>query len=221
MKHILCVLALLAASAASTLPASPDNKSGNPPANPIEQELFPPDFLFAQREALGLSEAQLQELQTIVQNAAPKFEDLKGLLEVRTKALHEALLESKPDIAQTDEKLRAMLAQENQMKIFQVHLLLTLREKLTGEQVQKARQLRPQFTPGSTNPADGLAERLQGKFQKLRTLIEARAANGQPPEDIVSKARDIQQLVQNGKPLEAERKLDELLSTLAPEKARP
>jgi hypothetical protein len=188
--------------------------------NSIETELFPPDFLFAQREALGLNETQLQDMQAIVQDVQPKFEALKGQLEDSVKTLQEALHQPKPDIAKTEEKLRSMLTQENEVKVLQIRLMLTLRDKLTPEQVEKARQLRPQFT-STTNPDEGLAERLKAKFEQLRTAVEARASGGQPPEEIISKAHDIQQLVQTGKPQEAERALDALLSTLTPEKPKP
>jgi Spy/CpxP family protein refolding chaperone len=188
--------------------------------NPIEGELFPPDFLFSQREALGLSDTQIQDLQAIVQDVQPKFESLKSQLEERGKAFQEALHQPKPDIDQTEEKLRAMLTQENQMKLLQVRLMLTLRSKLTPEQVEKARQLRP-HSVASGNPNAGLAQRLQAKFEKLKAAVEARAVGGQPPEEIVAKAREIQQLVQNGKPQEAEHELDALLATLGEAKAKP
>jgi hypothetical protein len=190
-------------------------------SNPLEGELFPPDFLFAQREALGLSDTQMQDLQAIVQDVQPRFEALKGQLEERVKTLQEALHQPKPDMAMTETKLRSMLTQENEMKVLQIGLMLSLRNKLTPEQVAKARELRPKFAGTASNPADGLRERLQGKFEQLRTLIEARAAGGVPPEDIVTKARDIQQLVQSGKPLEAERALDALLASLNAAKGKP
>jgi hypothetical protein len=117
--------------------------------------------------------------------------------------------------------MRAMLAQETEMKLLQMRLMLSLRNKLTPEQVEKARQLRPQSPVASSNPADGLRERLQGKFEKLRSAVEARAAGGQPPEELITKARAIQQLVQDNKPLEAERQLDALLSTLSDAKPKP
>jgi Spy/CpxP family protein refolding chaperone len=214
MKTILCFFALLTL-AGSCLTAEPaPNKD-----NPIEMELFPPELLFSQHEALGLSDTQMHELQATIQDAQPKFESLKGQLEERTKALKDALHQPKPDIAQTEEKLRTMLAEENEMKVFQLHLMLTLREKLTPEQVEKARQLRPHFN--GANPNQGLAERLQAKFAKLRGLVEARAAGGAPPEEIVAKAQEIRQLVEGGKPNDAERELDALLSTLETPNAKP
>jgi Spy/CpxP family protein refolding chaperone len=212
IKHLFafCTLALFHAAAAP---------------NPIESDLFPPDFLLSQREALGLTDAQVQDMQSVVQDVQPKFENLKGQLEERSKTFREALHQDKPDIAKTEDTLHAMLTQENEMKVLQVHLLLTLRSKLTPDQLAKARDLRAQNTSNSSSasgtttsssaPTDGLRERLQAKFEQLKSAVQAQASTtGQPPEEIVAKAHEIQQLVQNGKPEEAEKQLDTLLTTL-------
>jgi len=190
-----------------------------PPAtaqNPIEGELFPPEFLMAQRETLGLTETQLQEIQGILQEVQQKFETLKGQLEERGKAFQEILHQPKPEIAQAEEKLRAMLTQENEMKILQVHLMLSLRNTLTAEQVDKARQLRHQQSSAAAanDPRQGLAERLGKKFEQLKTAIQERAFEGAPPEEIVKQVGEIQKLAQNGQPLEAERRIDELIVQL-------
>jgi len=190
--------------------------------NPIEQELFPPDFLMNQREALGLDETQLHELQATVQEVQPKFETLRGQLEERTRALQAALHEAKPDVAQTEEKLRALLGQENEMKILQIHLMLTLRNKLTAEQVDKARQLRqdPRTQSGGGDPRQGLPERLQKKFEQLKAAVQERAFGGAPPEEIVKQVGEIQHLAQGGQPLEAEHRIDLLLTQLREAKAK-
>ncbi len=210
------ILSLLSAALLVFLPSAPAQ-------NPLEGELFPPDFLMAQREALGLNESQVQDIQAIVQEMQPKFESLKGQFEERTKAFQEALHQAKPEIATAEEKLRAMLTQENEMKLLQVHLMLSLRSKLTPEQVDKARQLRTQaLQQGAANdPRQGMAERLQKKFQDLKAAVEERAAGGAPPEEIVKKAEEIQQLVHSGQPLEAERRLDQLLNELREGKKKP
>jgi Spy/CpxP family protein refolding chaperone len=191
--------------------------------NPLESELFPPDFLFSQREALGLNETQLQDIQAIVQDVQPKFEALKGQLEERSKAFRDALHQAKPDLAQTEDKLRTMLTQENEMKVLQIHLMLTLRSKLTPEQVDKARQLRQQAQPqaAGADPRQGLPERLQKKFQELKAAVEQRAFGGAPPEEIVKQVGEIQNLAQTGQPLEAERRIDQLIIQLRDGKTKP
>ena len=191
--------------------------------NAIESELFPPDFLFAQREALGLNETQIQEMQAIMQEVQPKFEGLKGQFEERAKALQDALNQPKPDVAQTEEKLRAFLTQENEMKVLQVRLMLDLRNKLTPEQVEKARQLRPQQPPQTAggDPRQGLAERLQKKFEQLKVAMQERDVGGAPPEEIVKQVGEIQRLAQEGQPQEAERRIDELIVRLREGKTKP
>jgi Spy/CpxP family protein refolding chaperone len=221
MKKSALFLSIVTVFASATICLAEDAPPSARALNPIEAQLFPPDFLFAQRETLGLSEAQLQDLQALVQDVQPKFEALKGQMEERSKAVVEAIQQPKPDVAKVQEKLRAMLTQENEMKVLQIGLMLNLRNKLTSEQLAKALELRPRGFAQNTNPAEGLAERLQAKFQKLRAAVEARAAGGEPPVELVEKARAIQQLVQNNKPLEAEQQLDALLATLPEGKAKP
>jgi Spy/CpxP family protein refolding chaperone len=211
LKRIL----LLAASALLVLPyrAAADI--------PIESELFPPDFLLREREALGLSETQAQEIQKIVEDVQPRFESLKGQLEDKAKAFRDVLHQPQPEVAQAQEKLRAMLGQENEMKLLQVTLMLTLRNKLTAEQVEKARQLRAQEPRANTagkDPREGLPERLGKKFEQLRAAIEKRAAGGVPPDDLMPRVREIQTMAQGGRPLEAEQRIDQLLSELSEKK---
>jgi Spy/CpxP family protein refolding chaperone len=192
--------------------------------NPIENELFPPDFLMAQREALGLNENQLQDIQAIVQDVQPKFETLRGQLEERVKAFQEVLHQPKPDVGQVEEKLRSMLTQENEMKLLQVRLMLDLRSKLATEQVDKARQLlrQQQLTSAAANdPRQGLPERLQKKFEQLKAAVEDRAFGGALPDEIVKEVGEIQKLAQNGQPLEAERRIDQLIVQLREGKKKP
>lgn len=183
--------------------------------NPVEAELFPPDFLIAQREALSLSDTQLQDIQAIMQDTQAKFGKLKGTLEERVKAFQEALSHPETDITQTEEKLRNLLAQENETKVLQMRLMLSLRSKLTAEQRAKARQLRQQeLQTAGKDPHDGLPQRMQKKFEQLRTAIEERAFDGAPPEEIVKQVGEIQKLAQSGQPLEAERQIDLLIVNL-------
>jgi Spy/CpxP family protein refolding chaperone len=190
--------------------------------NSFESELFPPDFLYSQREALGLNETQLHDIQAVVQDVQPKFEAVKGQMEERGKAFRDALHEANPDIAQTEDKLRTMLTQENEMKVLQIHLMLTLRSKLTPDQVAKARELRQQARQTSaSDPRQGLPERLQKKFQQLKAALDQRGSVDALPEEIVKQVKEIQSLAQGGQPLEAERKVDQLISQLGDGKPKP
>jgi hypothetical protein len=193
--------------------------------SPIEAEMLPPDFLISQREALGLEESQVQAIQAVIQEVGPQFEKHKQVLEERTRAVQEALHQPKQDIDQTMEKVRALVTQENEMKLLQMRTMLTLRSKLTPEQLEKARPMRMHQMqqmmaaraaggPGGGNPGGEAHQRLQHKFEQLHKIIQERAAGGQPPEEIVKRAQEVHQLVQAGKLEEAERMLSEILEQL-------
>jgi uncharacterized coiled-coil DUF342 family protein len=100
--------------------------------------------------------------------------------------------------------------------------MVNLRNELTPEQVEKAHQLRQQQPPQTAaDPHAGLAERMQKKFAQLKAALQERALSGAPPEEIVKQVGEIQQLAQNGQPLEAERRIDELIAQLREGQKKP
>ena len=216
MKNHLCLSALFAITLLRATAAEP---------NPVEASMFPPEFLFSQREALGLDETQLKTMQAVIQDVQPKFEKHKTEMQEKAAALQEALRQAKPDLDQTEEKLRAVLAQEAELKTLQLRTMLALRNTLTEAQIDKARQLRQQMassqTPGNGDPRMGLPERLGKKFEQLKIAMQERAFEGQPPEEIVKQVGEIQHLAQEGQPLEAERRIDLLITQLREGKPKP
>jgi len=189
--------------------------------NPIESELFPPEFLAAQHEALGLSEAQIKTLQAVVGEVGPQFDGEKSKLEGQMAALEAELKKEKIDGGAVEEKLRAMLQKETEMKMLQFHTLIKLREMLTPEQVAKARQLRQQAPAKGgaasvvpRDPKDGLIERLQGKFKQLKIALDTRAFGGESPDKLAAEIAELTRLAREGEPLEAERRIDALIERL-------
>jgi Spy/CpxP family protein refolding chaperone len=185
----------------------------------LEAEIFPPEFLNAHREAIGLSEAQIQAIGATVQEAEASFQQHKSQLDDRAKALQEVLRQPQPEAAQAEEKLRALLAQENEIKVAHLRIMLKVRSQLTAEQLTKARAVRDQLVAQAASESE-VRERLQKKLQQLRTAVEARATGGQVPQEIVDRAGQIQQLLRDGKVPEAERQLDELLGQVTGEKPK-
>jgi len=184
--------------------------------NPVESQLFPPDFLLSQREAIGLSVDQLQQLQSIVKDIQPKFEALKSKMEPESAALREALGQTKPDAAETEGKLKALLADENEMKLLQLRLMLAIRNNLTPEQLEKARELKKQAQrkPEGADTRQAMMEHLQKKFLELKSALDDRDFGKESPEDVASAVQEIQRLARSGEPLEAEKQIDNLLTKI-------
>lgn len=207
---------LLIPAAAAILSVAPGRAE-----NPVESQLFPPDFLLSQREAIGLSVDQLQNLQSIVKEMQPKYEALKSKMEPEAAALRAALGQTKPDLADTEAKLKALLADENEMKLLQLRLMLSLRNNLTAEQVEKARELKKQVSgkPEAADTRQAMMEHLQKKFLELKTALDDRNFGNESPEDVASAVQEIQRLARGGEPLEAEKQIDNLLTKMRGKRA--
>ena len=210
MKRFLPLLALIALYLAPMKAA----------AQELDAEIFPPEFLFAQREALGLSDAQLQAMDAAMQAVRGDFEKLKGQLDERAKALQEVLHQPQPGAKQAEEKLRALLAQESEVKLLHMLTMLKVRSQLTPEQLEKARQLHSQAAAQATADA-GQRDRIQHKLEQLRDVAKARTETGELPPDTMERARQIQQMLMDNKGAEAEHELDELLSKIGEAKPKP
>ena len=202
---------LLLPAAAAILSAAPAKAQ-----NPVESQLFPPDFLISQRDALGLSDDQLQQLQSIVKEVQPKYEALKSKMEPEAAALRDALGQTKPDAADAEGKLRTLLTDENEMKLLQLRLMLSLRDNLTTEQVDKARELRKkvQAKNSAGDMKQVLMEHLQNKFRELKTALDDRDFGNESPQDVAAAVGEIQRLAKGGDPLEAEKQIDNLLTKM-------
>ncbi|MGB8168475.1 MAG: periplasmic heavy metal sensor [Chthoniobacteraceae bacterium] len=184
----------------------------------LDSELFPAEFLSAQREALGLSEAQLQAIDELMGSAKSAFEENKRQLDEAARALQTLLKEDQPDPDKADEKLRAVLDHEGDIKLLHMNTLLAVRHVLTPAQLAKARQLRDDLMAKAATNADQ-RKRLEKKLEDLRAAIHARFKDGAVPPELVERAKEIQQLMNESKEAEAERKAEEVISSL--DKAKP
>lgn len=180
----------------------------------LDAELFPAEFLSAQREALGLSEPQLQTIDELMRAAKVAFDINKERLDEAARALQTLLKEDQPDQDKADEKMRALLDHEGDIKMLHLNTLLAVRRQLTPAQLAKARQLRDDLMAKNAASAE-LRKRLEKKLEELRTTIHTNFPDGAVPPTLVERAKEIQQLMNGGKDTDAERKVDETLASLS------
>lgn len=188
-------------------------------ADALDDELFPAEFLAAQREALGLSEPQLKAIDELMVGAKTAFDEDKRLLEAAASALQALLKQDQPNGDQVDEKMRAVLDLEGDIKMLHLHTLLAVRAQLAPGQLAKARKLRDQRM-AELKAEEGQKERIEKRLQELRTAIHKRAETGPLPAEVVDRAREVQELMQAGKDTEAEKKVEEIFGLLG-EKTKP
>ncbi len=178
------------------------------PADPISGNLFPSDFILANAQAIGLTDAQQQSLQKAVDAGRPRFAELQKNLSGETAALRKLLVESAPDeavLAQLDK----VQEHERVMKREQMALLLALRSDLTAEQRKQLSALRIKH--------GGLLQRIPDYTEKKdRITAGVRKWQGEG-RDIAPVTRIMSQvhpLLLDGKMEQANALLDEALKVL-------
>jgi len=136
LKSYLTPLVLACWCAASWGQASPA------PADPIAQELFPPELVMQYHQEINLNEGQSRAIRDEIQKAQAKFVDMQWDLQSETEKLV-LLLKTRPAdegavLAQVDK----VLDRERAIKKTQMSLLLRIRNQLTDAQQSKLMELR-------------------------------------------------------------------------------
>lgn len=206
IRSKLCLLVALAAAITHTASAAP---------NPIESELFPPEFLQANAAVLEISETQMNEVKEIMTGAQPRFESFRSDMESRMIALRDALQKETPDAAAVEEKLRAVVGLEADVKALQMRTMLAVRAKLNATQVSKARELRQKQLSAQ---GDTTRDRLREKFERMKALVEKEIQSGKDAAPYVERGEKIKAVAGAGKMKEAEAMLDETIASLSEKK---
>lgn len=160
---------LLMAGALSAQQPSPNGpqppRRGEGPG-PFGDTLFPPDMVMRNQRLIGLAPEQKQKIREEMHKAATPLTDLEWKKADAEEELSDVLAPSKPDENKASAALDKLLIAENEMKRFQLGLMLRIKAILTPAQQQQLAAIkaqkralrqgqpgRPQ-SPGSPGPAD-------------------------------------------------------------------
>ena len=113
-----------------------------PASDPLGKNLFPPELIMQNQQALNLSEEQQVFFKSELREAQKRFVDLQWKLEDETEKLIELVKQRQVDEAQTLAQLDKLLNAERDIKRAQIALLVRLKNKLTAEQQEKLMELR-------------------------------------------------------------------------------
>jgi Spy/CpxP family protein refolding chaperone len=135
MKYLvlLTVLAMSAVAQAQSPPPATDD---------IAQNLFAPDLVFRNRDAIGLDEAQSKSIKDLVQKAQGRFLDLQWDMQEQAGKLAQLLRLPKVDEAAALTQVDKVLGMEREVKRTQISLLIEIKNLLTPAQQQKLFELR-------------------------------------------------------------------------------
>lgn len=113
---------------------------GPAPADPLGDNLFPPDLILSSQSAIGLTDAQKGEVRAEVLKVQPRFTELQWKLQDAMDGLKALLAAPKADEATVLEALDRVLALERDLKRSQIGLLVRLKNLLSADQQDKLRQ---------------------------------------------------------------------------------
>lgn len=125
-------------------------RAETPAADPIAQNLYPPELIMRYGGDIGLDEKQRSAVKEAVQKAQTKFIDVQWQLQEESEKLVR-LLQPKPiDEAAVLAQVERVLSLEREVKKTQISLLVRLKNLLTDPQERKLAELRKRSEGGGS-----------------------------------------------------------------------
>jgi Spy/CpxP family protein refolding chaperone len=113
-----------------------------PPAHdPVAEALIPPEVVMQNQQALGLTDAQRNAIQTAVEAAQQRFTHLQFTLAGDTEKLVDLLRADHIDRDRALSALDTELTVEREVKEAQLGLMIAIKNVLTADQIARARRL--------------------------------------------------------------------------------
>jgi Spy/CpxP family protein refolding chaperone len=121
------------------------------PPDPIAQNLFPPELVMQNRQALGLSEEQKAAIKDELMKASARFNDLNWQMQDEMETMANLTKGTTVDEQRVLAQLDKILNIEREVKRTQISLSIRLKNKLTAEQQTQLQQLQ-QMQPRAPMP---------------------------------------------------------------------
>lgn len=130
----LCACLLWTASAALGQQAQPQH-------DPIAENLFPPELIMQNQQAIGLEDAQKSFIRAEITKAQSHFSELQWQLQDAMESMASLLKSKLVDEQQVLAQLDKVLNIEREIKRTQIGLMVRIKNKLTPEQQAHLREL--------------------------------------------------------------------------------
>jgi Spy/CpxP family protein refolding chaperone len=150
------IFAILLAAAVAALSQQPPQAAQpggphptQPPRgpDPIAQNLFPPELIMQNRQALGLTEEQRSAIKDELMKASAKFNELNWQMQDEMETMGNLTKGTSVDEKLVLAELDKILNIEREVKRTQLTLSIRIKNKLTAEQQAQLQQMIPQHMP--------------------------------------------------------------------------
>lgn len=183
--------------------------------DPLGNQLFPPQFIMAHADGLGLTNEQRQAIRDAVESVHPKISAKAEGIKTETRALVELLAGAKVDRAAALAQLGKLSGIEAEAKALHFALLIEVRNQLSADQLQQLRRVhRQRELQGSPKKQHALEKRLHGKAERIREAVQRRVENNDPPHEVAELMNQVSTMMQAGRVDDAEAVMDQALKML-------
>lgn len=177
------------------------------PNDLITKNLFQPEFIMANAEAINFTDAQKQALRDTMEKNQERFTTMQRGFQQEAEALGKMLGEAAPPEAAVLAQYDKLQDREREIKRAQFALMLGIRAALTDEQrakladlrVKNLRQPPPEFS---------------AKMERVKAALTKWQSEGRDPSSIAQTLQQLQPLMMSGKLDQASALLDEALKAL-------
>jgi Spy/CpxP family protein refolding chaperone len=183
-------------------------------ADPLAENLFPPELVIQHQSEIGLTEEQRESLMSEIHKAQERFAELQGRLQSEVEALGRLLknksIEEQAALTQFDKVLNA----EREIKRTHLGLVLRIKNRLTAEQVTRLQDIKAKVASGQLPSFEQVQRRLQSKVESVQEGVQEWQNEGRDPSPIAEIMQELEPLMKAGKHKEAEAVLDRALKLL-------
>ena len=190
---LLCVLSVTCASAEET----------------IDTLLPPPGWLRRNADALNIDTETRESIERVYKEKEPTYHQLKYKVERLTNELYPQLVADKLDEELIVKRMKSLLKAENELKLYQVQVRISLLSQVSVAQRQAARKLAQQ-NPPPANWRGGVA----AKVEKVRELSKQLVDRGESIKKTEKRMKEIDKAFADGKIDDGFRMLDQVISDL-------
>ena len=194
-----------------------------PPPHPdlIADNLFPPELIMQNAEAIGLTEEQQEKLQAEMHKAHERFEEMHSKLQKQREATAALLKKERVDESAALAQFEKVLDQECELRRTHLALVVALKNKLTAEQQTKLQEIKkhsPKPRVAEHRPGKPPPPSLQEKMKKLKAGVKKLEDEGGDATEIGELMHDLKPLLDEQKFKQAEEILDQVLKLLKDDK---
>ena len=175
----------------------------------LDTLLPPPGWLRRHAEELDVDEQTRQFLEELYKEKEPKYHQLKYKVERQANQLYTALDADELDEELIVRQMKSLLAAESDLKLYQVHVRISLLSQLSTRERRAARELAKREPP-ATNWQGTMA----AKVERVRELGKRLADRGRPIAQIENRMQEIDKMVAAGRVVEGMRMLDVVVDEL-------